>query len=141
MLKLKMVDMKKELEDNLISYNQHVIDTRTEFKEHAPFTCPEIEKDVDTHTAILFIEEFKKRITDNRQRAEAMKRGMEIFGIEQPEYKETDDTEKEVLMLEKVSEEIIYIYFDSIFFFFFFVDDARIYLICIFFIQYSMSFK
>jgi len=103
MLKLKMVDMKKELEDNLVSYNQHVQDTRTEFKEHGPFSAPgpdEGEPDIDG--AFDFINDFKRRIADNRARAEAMKRGMEIFAIEQPDYKETDETEKDLLQLEKV---------------------------------------
>jgi len=103
MLKLKMVDMKKELEDNLVSYNQHVIDTRTEFKEHGPFSAPGPgEGDPDVAGALEFIADFKKRLADNRARADAMKRGMEIFNIEQPEYKETDETEKELLMLERV---------------------------------------
>jgi hypothetical protein len=69
MLKLKKVDMKKELEDSLQSYNQHVIDTRQDFGDNGPFSAPgpgDGEPDVDG--ALKFINDFKQRIADNRSR-------------------------------------------------------------------------
>ena len=39
MLKAKKVDMQRDLEDNVAGLNQTVLDTRTEFKDKAPFAA------------------------------------------------------------------------------------------------------
>lgn len=103
MLNLKKDELKRELEDNLVSYTQHVTDTRSDFRENGPFMAPGPgQGDPDIEGAFEFIGEFRKRIADNRAKAEAMKKGMSIFSIHQPEYKETEDTERELDMLDKV---------------------------------------
>jgi len=136
MLQSKKIEMRKDLEDSLSNYSQQVLDTRTDFKEHAPFTAPdpetsassstsssstvassaasssssmdkekekkEKENEPDLGAAFAFIASFKQRIHDNRQKALHLQTGMELFHLTPPEYKETEETERELMMLERV---------------------------------------
>ena len=103
MLHSKKLDMRRELDQNIVSYGTHVVDTRTDFQEHGPFRCPGPgEGEPDVNQALELIAEYRQKISDNKAKAVAMKSGMDLFDIEQPEYKETADTEKELDQLEKV---------------------------------------
>jgi len=103
MLEGKKSDMSKELEDTLVSFGTQVQDTRAEFLDTAPFSAPAPgEGEPDIASAEVFIASYRKKIADNRAKAESMKKGMDLFGIPHPEYKDTDDTEKELNQLEGV---------------------------------------
>lgn len=102
-LRVRKEELKRNLESNMLSYGQHVIDTRKDFLELGPFTAPGPgEGDPDVKGAFEFITEYRKHIADNRKKAEDLKKGMDIFGMVQSEYQETEDTEKELNLLEKV---------------------------------------
>ena len=45
MLKGKMVEMKRELEDGLLSFVHHVADLKNEFKDKAPFAALDRHRD------------------------------------------------------------------------------------------------
>lgn len=81
MLKGKMVDMRRELEDSLSLLSQHILDTRTDFKDNGPFLAPDVPVEADVLEAYKSIADFKKRIDDHRAKGGSMKKGTIASGL------------------------------------------------------------
>jgi dynein heavy chain len=97
------INMKKDLEDSLTSLVSSITSTRQDFTSNGPFSAPspsQGEPDVDG--AFKTLNDFKRKVQECRDRAQALAAGLEIFNIEQPSYKELDDTTKDTEQLEIV---------------------------------------
>ena len=101
-LEAKKVDMRNELEETMALFAQQVLDTRTDLKEHGPFDAPDNPVETDVEAATEILQQFNKRLADNRAKAVSMHKGMDVFGIPHPEYKEMAQTEAELQLLESV---------------------------------------
>ena len=60
----------------------------------------ELEPNVEK--AFLYIKDFKKKVDENRNHAALIKRGLDIFEIDEPDYHDISDTEKDLGLLEKI---------------------------------------
>lgn len=99
----RKVDMRKDLDDAIVAYNQQATDIRAEFKEHGPFSAPGPgQGDPDVHGAFAFLDEYKRRLAEARRKAVDMHKGMRLFSIEIEESKDIAETERELQLLEKV---------------------------------------
>ena len=125
MLKAKMVEMKRELEEGLSSFIHHVADLKNEFKEKAPFAAleahkeggtspkddteaggPEATKDEDglpdVAGAFAVLGEYRVRLKEHRDKAEGMKKGIALFSLKSLDLSDLDECDRELGELEKV---------------------------------------
>ena len=93
--------MKQSLRTELERFSHHVEKLRTEFVETGIKSLsvssgePAVSDD-SIEWAFAVMKRFKKQIVEDKKTAEQIKIGLDIFGIEQPSYKDMNDTEKEV---------------------------------------------
>ena len=103
MLNGAKVNMKKDLEDSLTSLNSSVASTRADFVANGPFAAPTPSQgDPDVDAAFKSMHAFQRKVQECRDRAAALAAGLDIFNIEQPSYKDLDDTSKDLEALEGV---------------------------------------
>ena len=124
-LKAKMVEMKRELEEGLLSFTHHVADLKNEFKDKAPFAAVEgrrrddaaaaEDKEArggegvkdedgmpDVGAAFLVLSEYRVRLKEQRDKAEGMKKGIALFSLKALDLSDLDECERELVELERV---------------------------------------
>ena len=124
-LKAKMVEMKRELEEGLLSFIRHVADLKNEFKEKAPFAVLESHRDdsggggdekeggggegvkdedsmPDVAAALLVLSEYRVRLKEQRDKAEGMRKGIALFALKALDLSDLDECERELAELERV---------------------------------------
>eukprot|EP01083_Nonionella_stella_P177342 623003_1 len=89
--------MRQSLQSELERFSHHVEKLRNEFIETGIKTAPmPTDGEPDIEWAFSVMKRFKKQISDDKETAKQIKIGLDIFGIEQPSYKDMNDTEKEL---------------------------------------------
>ena len=125
MLKQKMVEMKRELEEGLLSFIHHIADLKYEFKEKAPFAALETRREDGTSTsddaeggggegakdddglpdvagAFSVLGEYRVRLKEMRDKAEGMKKGIALFALKALDLSDLDECDRELVELERV---------------------------------------
>ena len=100
-LETTKLSMKKSLMTELERFSHHVEKLRAEFVgtgiQSLSVSGPEpAVSDDAVEWAFSVMKRFKKQLVEDKQTASAIKVGLDIFGIEQPSYKDMNDTEKEL---------------------------------------------
>ena len=90
--------MKADLERQVAAFEQVIAQMREEFLSRAPFSA----ESFTVETALDSINEFKQQVNANREQEMQMQRGLDIFEIEKPLYKEIVSTQKELDLLEQI---------------------------------------
>ena len=98
MLEKSKVNMKRDLETNVESYHEQVVDLRKEVLVSLPFKA-----EISTEEAFKLIDTYRGKAEAARERQRALKPGLDIFGIPSPDHKEMRDTEKDLDLMQQVS--------------------------------------
>ena len=80
------------------AFTREVAETRETFQTVAPFT----NEGFDVESAKAFIAKEKEALVARRKSGADIKKGMDIFAMAQPPYKEMSDTEKELDLMENL---------------------------------------
>ena len=85
------VNMKRDLEANLESYSQQVMQLREQLVVEIP-----VSQEMSPDEAYVVINDFKRRVEAVHDRKRGLRSGLEIFNIESPDHKELRDTEHDL---------------------------------------------
>ncbi|ETO04870.1 flagellar inner arm dynein 1 heavy chain beta, partial [Reticulomyxa filosa] len=111
----KKMDMKVSLQNELERFSHHVENLRQEFIEVTLWAFDKIiyifsfsmksgitglpvqsKGELDIRWAFEVMQRFKNQLEEDKKTAQQIKIGLDIFGIEQPSYKDMQDTEKDL---------------------------------------------
>ena len=99
-LTLAKENFREKLGRMVENFVKQVAEQREEFLKNAPYNSDEDKMTLEY--ALNFCAAEKQLLADSRKRAADLKQGMDIFGMEQPVYKEFAITEKEIEQLESI---------------------------------------
>ena len=99
MLQNSKNNMQKDVENELDTRVADAIEARKEANTKLPFT-----DELSSKEAMERIEEFRSKTNTERQKQGKLKSGLNIFSLEEPEYKETADTERDINILAEIWE-------------------------------------
>ena len=89
---------REQLQKMVGQFVRQVAEQRELFQAEAPFSAEGV-----THAdAVEYTEQAREEMAANRKKEAELAKGLEIFGMSQPPYKEMDATEKELGLLEGV---------------------------------------
>ena len=97
MLEKSKVNMKRDLETNVESYHEQVVDLRKDVLVSLPFKA-----ETSTEEAFKLIDTYRTKAEAARERQRALKPGLDIFGIPSPDHKEMRDTEKDLDLMKQI---------------------------------------
>ena len=91
------VNMKQSLQDAVVDLNTHMEDLRSEAEEGLPYAS-----DHSSSSAHVLLLEFEKKMDASRKRQEALRKGLDIFGIEESQNDGFQKTEVDLEFLQKI---------------------------------------
>jgi dynein heavy chain len=97
MLARSKINMKKNLESALDSFNNNVVQLRENAMKAMPYAA-----DVGVDKALQILDDYKQKVANARQQETDLKPGLEIFNMKAPDPKEVRDTEKDLDLLSKI---------------------------------------
>ena len=92
-------NFREKLSKMVESFSKETTDNRQSFGETAPFT---FEQPDDIENAFGFISEAKASIVDARKKVADLKSGLDIFGMQHPQFRELTETEQELDQLTRI---------------------------------------
>ncbi|RHY32696.1 hypothetical protein DYB32_002341, partial [Aphanomyces invadans] len=98
MLQKCKISMKQSLQDNVAELSNHMIDLRNE----AVSTLPYSDQTQDSATAHAILLDFEKKMEATRARQAVLKKGLDIFGIDETMNDGFLQTEKELELLQQI---------------------------------------
>ncbi|TMW60768.1 hypothetical protein Poli38472_000810 [Pythium oligandrum] len=97
MLQKCKISMKQNLQDSVAELNTIMSDLRAEAEATLPYSG-----DQASAAAHQILGEFEKKMESTRARQSALKKGLEIFGIEESKNEGFQQTEKEIELLQQI---------------------------------------
>ncbi|RLN72009.1 hypothetical protein BBJ28_00019305, partial [Nothophytophthora sp. Chile5] len=97
MLQKCKVNMKQSLQDSVADLNTIMLELRAEAEAALPYSGEQQSK-----VARQILVEFEKKMETTRSRQSALKKGLEIFGIEESKNEGFAQTEKEIALLQQI---------------------------------------
>jgi dynein heavy chain len=82
---------------SLVAFEQQIASMREEFLSRAPFSA-----DPSIQSALDSIVEFRQQVSINKDQEVQMQKGLDIFEIEKPPFKDITETAKQLDLLEQV---------------------------------------
>ncbi|CAK4669134.1 unnamed protein product [Aphanomyces euteiches] len=98
MLQKCKVSMKQSLQDNVAELSNHMMELRSEAEANLPYS----DQTQDSATAHAILLDFEKKMEATRARQAVLKKGLDIFGIEETMNERFLQTEKDLELLQQI---------------------------------------